>query len=256
MLGAYLTLAETGRVLGVESGTVRDLIVNGPLVGIEREDGLMVHEEDLRSFRRPLGIATTSDSSTPNGSEVNQCRNPMKIGVVFRATGNYSLIIGPCGPERWAAVPGSDRHEVSTCGRIRSWLIGKKKARLDHPIAVKPRIIAEGYLGFGKQSRLHAAILEAFVGPCPEGFECAHRNGDKHDDCLVNLRWATRAENVADKMRHGTCSARTRPNLTQEQRAEIRRRREAGESRSSVAKAFDVTPQTISHQTRLRLVRP
>jgi len=152
--------------------------------------------------------------------------------------------------EEWRPVVGSDRHEVSNLGRLRTWFVWKRKARLTAPMLVTPRPIAEGYLGFGKQSRLHAAILEAFVGPCPAGHEAAHRDGDKHNCALSNLRWATHAENIADKVRHGTCSARRRPNLGAEDVEEIRRRRGAGESRADVAADFRVTPQTISHATR------
>lgn len=61
MLGAYLTLAETGRVLGVGIDRVMEFIDRkaGDLVAIQRESGLMVHEDDLRAFRRPLFIAAS-----------------------------------------------------------------------------------------------------------------------------------------------------------------------------------------------------
>lgn len=47
-------------------------------------------------------------------------------------------------------------------------------------------------------------ILEAFVGPCPEGMEACHWNGKHADNRLENLRWGTPVENTADKFRHGT----------------------------------------------------
>lgn len=50
---------------------------------------------------------------------------------------------------------------------------------------------------------LHVAILEAFVGERPLGMQCAHYNGDRKDNRLENLRWATPQENEADKKRHG-----------------------------------------------------
>lgn len=54
MVSAYRTLAETGRLLGVSAQRVRELIEHGPLNGVERPEGLAVHDEDLRAFRRPL----------------------------------------------------------------------------------------------------------------------------------------------------------------------------------------------------------
>lgn len=47
-------------------------------------------------------------------------------------------------------------------------------------------------------------VLEAFVGPCPEGLECCHNNGNCHDNRLDNLRWDTRQANIVDRDHHGT----------------------------------------------------
>lgn len=45
----------------------------------------------------------------------------------------------------------------------------------------------------------------AFNGPAPtRKHEVAHGNGDKLDCRAENLRWATRVENSADKIAHGT----------------------------------------------------
>jgi hypothetical protein len=43
----------------------------------------------------------------------------------------------------------------------------------------------------------------AFVGPRPEDREIAHWNGDRADNRLVNLRYATKSENALDRVRHG-----------------------------------------------------
>src|SRR4051812_25002272 len=58
----------------------------------------------------------------------------------------------------------------------------------------------------GKVTLVHHLILEAFVGPTPEGMECRHLNGERDDNRIANLAWGTRAENVADTIgmgRHG-----------------------------------------------------
>lgn len=61
--------------------------------------------------------------------------------------------------------------------------------------------------GRRKMVYVHALVLEAFVGPRPEGLEGRHRNGVPDDNRAENLEWGTRAENVLDSVRHGTHSA-------------------------------------------------
>lgn len=53
---------------------------------------------------------------------------------------------------------------------------------------------------------VHTLVLEAFVGPMPEGKEAAHENGVRDDARLSNLSWKTAKDNSADKFRHGTNS--------------------------------------------------
>jgi hypothetical protein len=57
---------------------------------------------------------------------------------------------------------------------------------------------------------VHHLVLEAFVGPRPAGHEAAHGDGDKTNNALANLRWATPKENAADRYRHGTVLFGTR----------------------------------------------
>jgi hypothetical protein len=51
---------------------------------------------------------------------------------------------------------------------------------------------------------VHRIVLEAFVGPCPGGWQCCHNDGDTSNNSVGNLRWDTPRENNADKIRHGT----------------------------------------------------
>lgn len=51
---------------------------------------------------------------------------------------------------------------------------------------------------------VHRLVLEAFVGPCPPGFECRHLDGDPSNNCLDNLAWGTPKSNQGDRVRHGT----------------------------------------------------
>ena len=58
--------------------------------------------------------------------------------------------------------------------------------------------------GTRKSYAVHKLVLEAFVGLAPEGTECAHGNGVRDDNGIKNLRWATRSEQYADRVLHGT----------------------------------------------------
>ena len=46
-------------------------------------------------------------------------------------------------------------------------------------------------------------ILETFVGPRPENYDCCHFDGDPTNNKLSNLRWDTKKSNAQDRIRHG-----------------------------------------------------
>ena len=50
---------------------------------------------------------------------------------------------------------------------------------------------------------IHRLVLEAFVGPCPDGQEGRHLDGDPTNNALSNLAYGTWADNHDDKERHG-----------------------------------------------------
>lgn len=54
--------------------------------------------------------------------------------------------------------------------------------------------------------RVHALVLETYVGSCPEGMNCRHLDGDKENNKLRNLKWGTLEEQIEDQKRHGTFS--------------------------------------------------
>lgn len=56
----------------------------------------------------------------------------------------------------------------------------------------------------GKKRSVHRLVLLAFVGPCPEGMESCHEDGNRRNNALSNLRWDTHKANCADRVRHGT----------------------------------------------------
>lgn len=131
--------------------------------------------------------------------------------------------------EEWRDIPGYEGYyQASDAGRVRSLHRAfardpndlKEKAALDAHAATAPRLqkkilsLVVGYAGrlnvvLCKHSKtrkfqVHRLVLLAFVGPCPEGMECRHLDGDHTNNRLSNLCWGTREENAQDRIRHGT----------------------------------------------------
>ena len=117
--------------------------------------------------------------------------------------------------ESWRPVVGFEgAYEVSDLGRIRSLdrmvsgLSGTLRLRPGHvrtPWAdAKGYLVVDFYADNRKRRRfVHQAVLEAFVGPAPEGMECCHRDDNPANNALTNLRWGTRSDNKSDRLRNG-----------------------------------------------------
>ena len=45
---------------------------------------------------------------------------------------------------------------------------------------------------------VHHLVLRAFVGPCPAGYDGLHRDNDKSNCRLSNLRWGIRPARASD----------------------------------------------------------
>lgn len=124
-------------------------------------------------------------------------------------------------PEEWRPVVGYEGfYEVSSLGRVRSlprivFQNGNSMHLVKRNVSgrilksansnkMKHQAVLLCALGGRKNSLVHRLVLEAFVGPCPDGMECCHNNGDGSDNRVENLRWDTRKSNHRDSMRHGT----------------------------------------------------
>ena len=119
------------------------------------------------------------------------------------------------GAEEWRPMAGLPDYEVSNYGDVR---------RLTHSATRKAGHSPKGHLiggywayklaspGGNVNVWAHRAVLEAFVGPPPSSSHvCAHNNGDRLNNHVTNLRWATHAENCADTARHGSLKGERNP---------------------------------------------
>lgn len=118
--------------------------------------------------------------------------------------------------ESWKDVPGYEGlYVVSDLGRVKSIerfaktkggalrRVGEKVlAAQDNAAGYRHvRLCKDGVL---TTLLLHCLILEAFVGPRPEGMEARHRDGVRSNNTLRNLVWGTKKENADDRVSHGT----------------------------------------------------
>lgn len=117
--------------------------------------------------------------------------------------------------ETWKPVVGWERYyEVSDHGRVRS-LDRKSLGPYGSTRTIKGRILKptpahSGHLyislcreGTKIKCFVHTLVLEAFVGPQPEGLECCHNDGDPARNTVDNLRWDDRSANVVDMVEAG-----------------------------------------------------
>lgn len=103
----------------------------------------------------------------------------------------------------------------------------------------------------GENIAVHRRVCEAVHGPAPSAeHEAAHSCGRGHDGCVspLHLRWATGAENQADRLAHGTASLGTKHPRAKLTEADVRLiRAQAGSmTNTELAAAFGVTKQNIT----------
>lgn len=117
-------------------------------------------------------------------------------------------------PVEYRPDPGEPQgHVAGTDGSVWSRLVKGSKIRTLHDkwrrlkcSAAKNGYPSVSYTRHGRDlpHTVHTIILEAFVGPCPPGMECRHKDGNPLNNKLSNLAWGTYEEQAADKARHGT----------------------------------------------------
>lgn len=103
--------------------------------------------------------------------------------------------------ETWRPVPERP-YEVSSWGRVRR--VGSAR-NLQPGVTSGYQHVCLSLGGVTENRRVHKLVAAAFIGPPPfEGAEVAHTDGDALNCRVGNLRWASKVENQADRVRHGT----------------------------------------------------
>lgn len=114
--------------------------------------------------------------------------------------------------EEWRPIPGYEGlYEVSNWGNARSLdrvvtlYNGGSYVRSGQLLKQRPAA-SDGYMivrlprGWAK---VHVLVLEAFVGPRPDGYVACHYDDNPTNNHIANLRWDTKSANGKDAVRNG-----------------------------------------------------
>jgi hypothetical protein len=109
--------------------------------------------------------------------------------------------------EEWKRIPSLPNYIVSSFGNVKRiandpfW--HKDKIR-------KQQVNQKGYLvvnfqdGNKKfQRKVHQLVSEAFLGPCPKGFEVNHKDSNKLNNIPENLEYISHKANVHHAIKNG-----------------------------------------------------
>jgi hypothetical protein len=105
--------------------------------------------------------------------------------------------------EYWLPTTRVAGHEVSSRGRVRSTLSGKRRI-------LKTGLDAAGYPYVGPWTgtgnirvRVHTLVLEAWCGTAPsKRYQARHYDDRKTHNMIRNLAWGTRSDNARDAVRN------------------------------------------------------
>lgn len=152
------------------------------------------------------------------------------------------------------AVPGFPGYEAGSDGSLWS-----SKQQKDGVFVQRfPTLTKRGYVVTRLSTEtgrivfkyLHHIVLEAFVGPCPQGCQACHNDGNKQNNALENLRWDTPKANASDRVTHGTSPVgekNPRAILNESDVIAIRAKYAAGSTRKALATEYHVAYWTIEH---------
>lgn len=155
----------------------------------------------------------------------------------------------------WPTVPrtlmGYPNYTIWADGRVES-LTRRCFVRFDVDDRGRKRVTLY-HKGRHRRFRLSRLILEVFVGPCPDGMECCHDDGNETNDTLTNLRWDTPLNNHADRFTHSTVpmgETHSLAKLTNEDVVAIRGKCEGGVHQREIAATFGISQSQVGRIVR------
>ena len=157
--------------------------------------------------------------------------------------------------EEWRVIKDFPDYAVSNLGKVkRARDNGNNRFAGD---IIKSRRNKKGYVyltlchgEIKKSLKVHRLVLEAFIGSCPVGCECSHKDNNQTNNCLSNLEWATHSKNILNSFQAGSkkslkSSEHGRSKLKEQDVVEIRKMISCGIPQKDIATQFNVHINTI-----------
>ena len=165
--------------------------------------------------------------------------------------------------EIWKDVIGyEESYMVSSFGRMKSKERIIKRRKGGNYVQKETFISGceyHGYLktslrkdGSKKDKFIHCLVAEAFWGLKPEGMEVCHKDGNRKNNKIENLRYGTRSDNVKDAIKNGTHFTPFTTKGVERSYAKlndeiVRYIRTSSETTGGLAKRFNVSKWAISN---------
>jgi len=148
--------------------------------------------------------------------------------------------------ERWNPIAYYEGlYDVSNLGRIRCSSTRKGAVRwriISQQLGTKGYPIVRLHKNGGRfRVRTHKLVAEAFIGECPIGKECNHKDGIKTNNRATNLEYITSLENRYHAIQLGLTPAKLSESNIHDIRLRI-----GSETQWSIAKDYGVSQVTIS----------
>lgn len=140
-------------------------------------------------------------------------------------------------PKGFCPLPSFNDYSINEKGQIWSSKFGRIMKPHKHKKHKYLQIKIKG-----RCKKIHQLLLEVFVGPCPEGMQCRHLDGNPENNELKNLKWGTAKENAQDRVNHGKAAKK----LTYLEVKEIKFLLKQGIKQKDISKQFNVDPSLIS----------
>lgn len=163
--------------------------------------------------------------------------------------------------EEWKDIEGYEGfYQVSTHGRVKSldrlvWDEWNQCYRKYKERILRPGKSKRGYMvvvlsksGETTPVKVHRLVLSSFSKNPYNKPQVNHKDGDKSNNVLSNLEWATCSENMIHAYKNGLCSRNKKPikRLTSEESKMIKTMwRTNLYLKKDLSKTFNVSPSTI-----------